>query len=87
MFLHIEHTEVVRLGHGQTFGRAHGGAQSAEAALAHVDVKLSGIDAFWSSIRGLSKFLSRFNWFYRYAIHRADLCALVAHNAIVNFIV
>jgi hypothetical protein len=87
MITHIRHTEVKDFSHRQTLGGANCCAEPAEATFAHVNIKLGGINSFWRSIGGLANFFNGSNRFNVNAIYRANLCTLVADNAIINFVV
>jgi hypothetical protein len=80
-------TEVVGGRHRQAFGWANGGAQSAKAALAHVDIEGRGVDAFGRAIGSLAELLGGTDGFDGDAVDRTDLGALVTYDTVVNFIV
>jgi len=80
-------TVVVGGCHREAFRRAHSRTESAEAALAHVDVELGSVDSFRCSIGCLAEFGGRFDGLDGNTIHRAYLGTLVANDAVIYFIV
>ena len=87
VFLDLCNTKVKNLGHRQTFRGTNGRAKSTETALGHVNVEFRGVNPLWSPVGCFSNLFYRANRLYLYTVDRADLCALVAHNAVVDLIV
>src|SRR5690606_27174039 len=82
----IRNAKVEDFGHRQALSRANCCAQSAKAALGHVDVELCGVDALRGTVGCLSNLFYRAYRFDFNTIDRADLGALVADNAVIDFI-
>lgn len=84
--LDLRYAEVKDLGHCQTLRRAHGGAKPAKTALGHVDIEPGGVYAFGRTVRCFPEFLNSSYGLDLDTIHRADLRALIAYDAIINLI-
>ncbi len=87
MFTYIKSAVIVIIGHGQALRWANRGAQPTEHALAHINIELLRVDPLRGTIGRLTKNLRRSDGLDFNAIHRANLCAFVTDDAVVNFIV
>ena len=87
MIANVVLAKVIGLGHGEALRGAHGRAEAAEAALAHVNIKLGSVEALGRAVAGIAKALCGADRLYVDAVYRAYLGAFVTDDAVVNLIV
>jgi hypothetical protein len=80
----VEGWEVVLRRHHYTVCRANRGAEAAEAAFGHVNVKRGGIEAFACAVRRLAPHVGRLYGYDVYTVYRAYPSAFIADDAVVH---
>src|SRR3546814_10378421 len=82
--MHIGYAFIVCVSHNDTFCRTNSGTKSTVHALGHVNSEQGSVQPFTGTVRLNPHIFHRLDSLNINAIHRANLCAKIANDTIVD---